>query len=240
VNHSDDGNGSDRNEQHFFVPGDLRDSTYSGFSSTTDRTSYARTSYAPRSSIASTIYGKQAQVQTASQAGMRAKPTVVSVKSNGNSTTPPVPAIDMERFASPTRPESSASTFSVGSTFLNNANTATQGRAQVVKVGTGLKKVDIPPKSGTNSSATSLSASSTTSGTDDSVEIGSIPIIQEVVPAASEPSPFADPPTPASASASQQSGNANLGAIQEDNSGEKEAQKATEKSPFSDDNAAKE
>lgn len=238
ANHSEDGNDSDRNEQHFFVPGDLRDSTYSGFSSTTDRTSYARTSYAPRSSIASTIYGKQAQVQTASQAGTRAKPTVVSVKSNGNSTTPPVPAIDMERFATPTRPESSASTFSVGSTFLNNANTATQGRAQVVKVGTGLKKVDIPPKSGTNSSTTSLSASSTTSG-DDSVEVGSIPIIQEIAPPASEAGPFADPPTPASASASQQS-SANLGAIQEDKSGEKEAQKTTDKSPFSDDNATKE
>lgn len=237
VHHSEDGNDSDRNDQHFFVPGDLRDSTYSGFSATTDRTSYARTSYAPRSSIASTIYGKQAQVQTASQAGMRAKPTVVSVKSNGNGSTPPVPSIDMERFATPTRPESSASTFSVGSTFLNNANTATPARAQVVKVGSGLKKVDIAPKSGTNSSAASVSASSTNS-TSDSAEVGSIPIIKEIPPSASESSPFADPPTPASASTP--TGGSNLGAIQEDKSGEKEGQKSTDKSPFSDENATKE
>lgn len=93
-------------DQHFFVPGDLRDSTYSGLSGYSDRTSYARTSYAPRSSIASTIYGRQAQVAAPAQTGMRAKPMMVSVKSgtSGSSgspgNTPPVPNIDFDRFGS--------------------------------------------------------------------------------------------------------------------------------------------
>lgn len=153
---ANDGDG-DNNDQHFFVPGDLRDSTYSGLSGYSDRTSYAtRTSYAPRSSIASTIYGKQAQVMNPASTGLRAKPTMVSVKSMGTSgsggTAPPVPNIDFEKFGNG-RPKSGASTFSVGSTFLN---TATQTRAQVVKVG-GLKKVEIPAKSDASSRATSTS-----------------------------------------------------------------------------------
>ncbi|KAF4580372.1 Membrane anchor Opy2 [Ophiocordyceps camponoti-floridani] len=69
---------STQDDQRFFVPGNLRDSTYSGISDYTDRTSYA-----PRSSIASTIYGRQAQVQSPAQTGMRAKPTVVSVRPGG-------------------------------------------------------------------------------------------------------------------------------------------------------------
>ncbi|CRK28420.1 hypothetical protein BN1708_004641, partial [Verticillium longisporum] len=89
-------------DQHFFVPGDLRDSTYSGLSGDSDRMSYARTSYAPRSSIApsiaSTIYGKNAVVVAPAQTGMRAKAAMVSVKSMGGSAggevTPPVPSID--------------------------------------------------------------------------------------------------------------------------------------------------
>ncbi|KAK1963688.1 hypothetical protein LY78DRAFT_543520, partial [Colletotrichum sublineola] len=134
-------------EQHFFVPGELRDSTYSGISGYTDRSSVARTSYAPRSSIApsiaSTIYGKNAVVVAPAQTGMRAKAAVVSVKSLPASTngtvTPPVPSVDYEKYA-PGRPKSRDSTFSVGSTFLSNAITATAApaqRAQVVRVGNG-------------------------------------------------------------------------------------------------------
>jgi len=160
-----------QDDQHYFVPGALRDSTYSGLSGYSDRTSYAtRTSYAPRSSIASTIYGKSAHVFTSAQSGMRAKPTMVSVKSFGTGSpenTPPVPSLDLEKFG-PARPKSSASTFSVGSTFLNNASTATAtpARAQVVKVGggphvvkvgSGLKKVDIS-RSGSESSSSASSA----------------------------------------------------------------------------------
>lgn len=114
-------------QEHFFMPGDLRDSTYSGIS---DRTSYARTS------VASTIYGKNAIVSPVpAQTVIRGKPALVSVKSNGNSSggelTPPVPSVDYSRYA-PQAPPSPA--FSVGSTFLNSANTATTIRPQVVRV----------------------------------------------------------------------------------------------------------
>lgn len=132
-------------EQHFFVPGDLRDSTYSGFSGFSDRTSFARTSYAPRSSIASTIYGKNAVIVAPPQTGMRAKPTVVNLKSPSGpgGLAPPVPHLDYEKYndGNSLRPSSAAnSTFSVGSTFLNNASAATPVRPVVVRVGTGPKK----------------------------------------------------------------------------------------------------
>lgn len=136
-------------EQHFFVPGDLRDSTYSGFSGFSDRTSYARTSYAPRSSIASTIYGKNAVIVAPPQTGMRIKPTMVNLKSPNNLSpnsfvAPPVPTVDYEKYnGSNLRPVSAAnSTFSVGSTFLNNASahTAMPARPVVVRVGNGPKK----------------------------------------------------------------------------------------------------
>lgn len=137
---------SGADEQHFFVPGDLRDSTYSGLSGYTDRTSYAtRTSYAPRSSVASTIYGKNAVIVSAQQTGMRAKPEMVSVKSGKSSSasTPPVPAVDFEKYNVPRPVSPAGSTFSVGSTFLNNASAATPVRAQIIRLGSGnVKKVD--------------------------------------------------------------------------------------------------
>jgi len=120
-------------QEHFFMPGDLRDSTYSGIS---DRTSYARTS------VASTIYGKNAIVSPIpAQTVIRGKPALVSVKSNGASSsgelTPPVPSVDYGKYGA-NGPPSPA--FSVGSTFLNNANTATQMRPQVVRVISGPNK----------------------------------------------------------------------------------------------------
>jgi protein OPY2 len=184
-------------DQHFFMPGDLRDSTYSGMSGFTDRTSYARTSYAPRSSVASTIYGKNAVIVAPAQTGMRAKPAMVSVKSTSSAgsnggLTPPVPIVDFEKF----RPNSPAgSTFSVGSTFLNNASAATAmpARAQVVRVGSGGKKpetgslLDGPqsPKSPKSPKPPSSPTrqSSTLNGT----------IIEEGTPAADQ-GPFIDPP----------------------------------------------
>ena len=174
-----------RDDESEFSPYYARDSTYSGYS---DRAS----SYNPRSSIASTIYGKQAQVQTASQAGMRIKPTVVSVKSGGSTpNTPPVPNIDFEKFSGPARPESTASNFSVGSTFVN---TATQGRAQVVKVG-GLKKIDIGPKSA-SPAPSSVTSPAKSSGKEASpIALSPIPTITETPPPEdSEQGPFADPP----------------------------------------------
>ncbi|PHH87657.1 hypothetical protein CDD83_8580 [Cordyceps sp. RAO-2017] len=152
MHHTAGNRGSNQDDQHFFVPGNLRDSTYSGISEFSDRTSYAH-----RSSIASTIYGRQAQVQIPAQTGMRAKPTVVSVKpgiSNGV-LTPPVPAIDFEKFGNG-RPKSGASTVSVGSTLVNNANMATPARVQVVKLGGGPRKIDLGAKSEASSSTPSL------------------------------------------------------------------------------------
>lgn len=113
-------------QEHFFMPGDLRDSTYSGMS---DRTSYARTS------VASTIYGKHAIVSPMpAQTVIRGKAAVVSVKSNGASSggeaTPPVPNVDYSKYTP--RPASPA--FSVGSTFLSSANAVSQTRPQVVRV----------------------------------------------------------------------------------------------------------
>jgi len=120
-------------QEHFFMPGDLRDSTYSGYS---DRTSYAR------NSVASTIYGKNAIVSPVpAQTVIRGKAAVVSVKHNGAGSggelTPPVPSVDYGKYAV-TGPPSPA--FSVGSTFLNNASAATQLRPQVVRVASGPKK----------------------------------------------------------------------------------------------------
>lgn len=205
------------------MPGNLRDSSYSGFSATTDRTSYAA-----RASIASTIYGRQAEVQTASQAGMRAKPTVVSVKPGIN--TPPVPSIDMQRFA-PARPDSAASNFSVGTTFTA---TATQGRAQVVKV-SGVKKIDIAKPEA--SSLSVVSSNDSLASKESSDEIGTIHIAQED----STPrgvSPFADPP-------SSTAGDANLSAITEEQSdAESQKQGKTQTGqtggPFGDEHATKE
>lgn len=213
VHHSGEANGS----EHFFVPGNLRDSTYSGFSATTDRTSYA-----PRASIASTIYGRQAEIQTASQAGMRAKPTVVSVKPGANA--PPVPSIDMERFGPPNRPASAASNFSVGATY-----TATQGRAQVVKVG-GLKKIDIGAKQ-EGSSLSVVSSNESLSSKESSDEIGTIHIAQEPEPRGT--SPFADPPSATPRAA-------NLAAITEEKGdGESARNSKTSGGPFGDEHATK-
>jgi len=166
-------------EQHFFVPGDLRDSTYSGLSGCSERTSYARTSYAPRSSIASTVYGKNAVILTPTQTGMRAKPAMVSVKSAtgsaSGSNTPPVPSVDYEKYSGLRAPSPANSTFSVGSTFLNNASahTATPARAMVVRVGSARKKSGSPVAT-------------------ESAQAEAPPV--PATPAATAPSPVASPP----------------------------------------------
>ncbi|KAF7549507.1 hypothetical protein G7046_g8322 [Stylonectria norvegica] len=248
MQHAADGNRAPGFEdQHFFVPGDLRDSTYSGLSGYSDRTSYARTSYAPRSSIASTIYGKQAQVLAPAQTGMRAKPTVVSVKSGGTGgsegSAPPVPTINFEKFGSG-RPKSGASAFSVGSTFLNSANTATQARAQVVKVGGGPKKIEIGNKSESSSLAPSATPVSPTPTTDNTTRDSAAITIIEDSPAVDQ-GPFSDPPerrTPQKPSSPP-----SLGAVIEDEAGEAErgsvriaSSPRRDSSPFGDQHATKE
>ncbi|KAI9789123.1 MAG: hypothetical protein M1816_006373 [Peltula sp. TS41687] len=139
-------------DQHFFMP-DLRDSTYSGLSDST----FPRDSVAPslaRSSVATTIYRNNAVVNPVPvQTGIRGKAAVVSVKSSSQNSpnesrapTPPMPAIDHEKYATKGlnvkgasdldqrgRPPSPA--FSVGSTFLNGtANMAKAVTARPVSV----------------------------------------------------------------------------------------------------------
>ncbi|KAJ4306140.1 hypothetical protein N0V88_000936 [Collariella sp. IMI 366227] len=227
-------------DQHFFVPGDLRDSTYSGLSAFSDRTSFARTSYAPRSSVASTIYGKSAVVVAPAQTGMRAKPAMVSVRSahsshsnnSVGSATPPVPAVDYEKYNNNLmRPPSPAnSTFSVGSTFLNNASTATAtpARAMVVRVGS-VKKVGLRPKPSTDDILTSPTVSGST--------------IRESMAGSSTPrsdqGPFSDPPKSAAQSTTSLSAvieEATRRASQRDSTVPALA-KGRERSPFGDEHA---
>lgn len=188
--------GTPTEDQHFFVPGDLRDSVCSGASGYTDRTSFARTSYAPRSSVASTIYGKAGVVVTPAQTGMRAKAAMVSVKSigsgsNGEPSPPPVPAIDHMKFGHKEPASPTGSTFSIGSTFMNkasNANTATAVRAHVVRVGSSLKQ-------------SSLSSVRDIEEEDDQRSGLRTPVTHP--PPREEDSPFRDPPDDANRSSNQ-------------------------------------
>ncbi|CAJ2502941.1 Uu.00g103350.m01.CDS01 [Anthostomella pinea] len=195
--HSDSATSSPYEEQHFFVPGDLRDSTYSGISSYTDRTSFARTSYAPRSSVASTIYGKNAVVSPLpAQRGNFLKPSIVSVKSrapssDSGSTTPPVPSVDYDKYDKP--PPSPA--FSIGATFFKNASasTATAARPQMVRVGSGPKTVDVKSASSKSSSPTMVGSSDNTPEPVLQVQdSGAVPIINNTP--TMDQGPFSDPP----------------------------------------------
>lgn len=242
-----------QDDQHFFMPGDLRDSTYSGLSGYSDRTSFARTSYAPRSSVASTIYGKQAQIAAPAQSGMRLKPTMVSVKSVGSNgsgdSTPPVPTINLERFGD-NRRDSEASTFSVGSTFLN---TATQARAHIVKVGSGLKKVEIGSRSETSSSKSTISNPHAVEKDTDEPSAGSA-LAHNRASASSastttpaDQGPFSDPPETATPLTMKSTSTPTLGAVIEaepeeeqlaaSSTPQRSVQRAT--SPFSDEHATK-
>lgn len=93
-------------DQHFFMPSDLRDSTYSDY--TVDRTSYARSSIAPsmpRGSFQSTAYRGSAVLNAIpAQTAIRGKANPVAVRSNGKnspaesrSATPPLPIMDRKR-----------------------------------------------------------------------------------------------------------------------------------------------
>lgn len=243
--HSDAGSPSPYEEQHFFVPGNLRDSSYSGISGYSDRTSYARTSYAPRSSVASTIYGKNAVVSpTPAQRGTLLKPSLVSVKSKGASSgsmTPPVPAVDYDRYEKP--PASPA--FSIGATFFKNASatTATAVRPQVVRLGSsnGLKTVEVKK--------TSPSVSITETEPDTPLSVNKSPASGDVATSTSntlvEPqSPFADPP--AQRASGHQSSNSLSAMIGEatrlaatESRGSSRSSKIRESSPFSDEHAVR-
>lgn len=92
-------------DQHFFMPSDLRDSTYSDY--TVDRNSYARASIAT-SRVPSTAYRGSAVVNTLpAQTAIRGKANPVAVKSNGKNSpvdspqpqTPTVPVVNRSRYA---------------------------------------------------------------------------------------------------------------------------------------------
>ncbi|KAL5593952.1 hypothetical protein BROUX41_001006 [Berkeleyomyces rouxiae] len=174
------GNNTPRNfeDQHFFMPGDLRASTYSDMSGFSDRTSFARQSYAMRSSVASTVYGKNAIIVAAPQTGMRVKPAMVSVRPNHSGpggVVPPMPTVDIDKYA---RPKSRAeSTFSVGSTFVNSASaaTVTPVKGQAIRVVGGKKNNSSPL---------------TTTDTPDSVSMDSASTVGNNI---NQTSPFLDP-----------------------------------------------
>lgn len=96
-------------DQHFFMPSDLRDSTCSDY--TVDRTSYARSSMTPsmaRGSVPSTAYRSSAIIQAVpAQTAIRGKANPVAVRSNGKNSpagtprshTPPMPIMDRTRHA---------------------------------------------------------------------------------------------------------------------------------------------
>lgn len=112
-------------QEHFFMPSDLRASTYSTM---TSQTSY------DRYSVASTIYGKNAVVSPVpAQTGIRGKAAVISVRSANavEENIPPVPQIDYSDYGDRGIP---SPTFSIGSTFLSRANEATHVKPQVVRV----------------------------------------------------------------------------------------------------------
>ncbi|KAF2970316.1 hypothetical protein GQX73_g3320 [Xylaria multiplex] len=260
--HAESATSSPYEDQHFFVPGDLRDSTYSGFSSFTDRTSYARTSYAPRSSVASTIYGKNVVVSPVpAQKGNFLKPSLVSVKSraastNSDDSTPPVPSVNYEKYDKP--PPSPA--FSIGSTFFKNASasTATSVRPQVVRVGNGPKTVDIKASSSKSPSTSAaptiaelespgprilLRSDSTT--TDRERESVAVTLIEEDNDTpTSDQGPFSDPPATKSATKR----NSSLSAVIEESTRRASqidpyrhtSAAARNSSPFGDENAVRE
>ena len=96
-------------DQHFFMPSDLRDSTYSDY--TVDRHSYARSSMTPsmaRGSVPSTAYRGSAVINSVpAQTAIRGRANPVAVRSNGKnspvgpsrSNTPPLPTTDRQRLA---------------------------------------------------------------------------------------------------------------------------------------------
>ncbi|KAI8966637.1 hypothetical protein F5Y11DRAFT_308853 [Daldinia sp. FL1419] len=227
IAHSESGSNSPFDEQRFFVPGDLRDSTYSGISGYSDRSSVARTSYAPRSSVASTIYGKNAVISPLpAQKGNFLKPSIISVKSRApsstsGSSTPPVPAVDYEKYDQP--PPSPA--FSIGATFFKNASasTATAVRPQMVRVGSGPKTIEVKSKSPLNAVDNSDSHKERESNAVTIIE--DTPVVDQ--------GPFADPP------AHSNRHNNSLSAVGDSNKRVDRSRSLTGRdgSPFGDENA---
>lgn len=116
-------------DQHFFMPGDIRDSTYSGMS---DDTRNSITPSLARSSVATTIYRNNAIVSPMpAQQALRGKPAVVSVRSGtstpvGGDQTPAVPAITQAQL-------SKAGAISPGSTTSSQSQSPIVARTMVAR-----------------------------------------------------------------------------------------------------------
>ncbi|TID27010.1 opy2 protein [Venturia nashicola] len=104
---------SNYQDQHFFVPGDLRDSTYSDMSDINGRRPGSIASSLARNSVATTVYRDSAVINPMPATTIiSGKPTVVSVKSGLSQTsspafppeTPPVPSLASLRHGSSLRP----------------------------------------------------------------------------------------------------------------------------------------
>lgn len=126
-------------EQHFFVPGDLRDSTYSGLSA-------GRSSISPslaRSSVATTIYRNNAIVSPLpAQTIVRGKAAVVSVKSGSSGSpaetpgleTPPVPSINFEQLEKDGKSPSTGG-FKIQMPHSSDKGLSPQGSVKSVQIG---------------------------------------------------------------------------------------------------------
>ena len=88
-------------DQHFFMPGDLRDSTFSGYTDTT------RNSISPslaRSSVATTIYRNNAVVDPIPAQQLRAGKAVI-IRTKSGSTTPNAPTTPLPSSSAPSVPQ---------------------------------------------------------------------------------------------------------------------------------------
>jgi len=220
-------------EQHFFMPGDLRDSTYSAMSGYIDRTSMARTSYAPRSSVASTLYGKNAVIATPETARV-IKPGMFTVRSgpgSSGSATPPVPAVDYEKY----NPRNSQeSYFSIGDALTKKVTATPVQTARIVR--TGSRK--IVTVRGKDKSSDGESSSTTPSVRSPLARESSAPTIIEDE---THEGPFSDPPPNRRASLKS---NKSLSAVIEEATRraahvDKAKRISRETSPFGDEHATK-
>ena len=93
---------SSDSQDHYFMPHDLRGSTFSDFSSDTESRPYSVASSLARESVASTIYHGETHSALPAQTALRGKANVVSVKSSREATpaggVPEVPQIDYFKY----------------------------------------------------------------------------------------------------------------------------------------------
>lgn len=119
-------------DQHFFMPGDIRDSTYSGMSDRTDGTRNSITPSLARSSVATTMYRSNAIVSPMpAQQALRGKPAVVSVRSGtstpvGHEQAPAVPEITQAQL-------NKAEAISPGSTTSSQNQSSIVARTMVAR-----------------------------------------------------------------------------------------------------------